>query len=89
MDEIEYIDMIDAAFPYDDEGAWKAIIDQGVEISDNAAYVVLLKICGAPSEVPVAELERMLECWSSKFEHPAKPMVLRAARTVIHDISLW
>ncbi len=83
MTEIEYIESIDACFPYDDEKAWKATIDEGISISDNAAYMALYEICAAPPEMPLTDLQRMLEYWDSKYDHSTKSIVMNAARAVM------
>ncbi|MFA5240113.1 MAG: hypothetical protein WC476_10480, partial [Phycisphaerae bacterium] len=48
--EDEYIESIDASFPYHDENEWKAVIKEGVGISDEAAYYALYEICRSHSE---------------------------------------
>ena len=88
MNEAEYEEKIDASFPYDDEEAWKAIIDEGITISDNGAYMALHEICGAPHEIPQADLMRMIEYWASRYDHPTKPVMLIAARAVVRGGAL-
>jgi len=88
MTEVEYIESIDACFPYDDEKAWKATIDEGISISDNAAYMALYELCVAPSEILQSDLQRMLEYWASKYDHPTKPIVVNAAKAVMRGIYL-
>ncbi len=88
MNEAEYDQKIDASFPYDDEEAWKAIVDEGIRISDNGAYIALHEICGAPPEIPQADLMRMMEYWASRYDHPTKPIMLIAARAVMRGEAL-
>ncbi|MCL5282217.1 MAG: hypothetical protein M1376_20195 [Planctomycetes bacterium] len=88
MTEIEYIESIDACFPYDHEKAWKAVVDEGINISDNAAYMALYRICGPPADLPDSEVRRMLEYWTSKYNHPTKSMMLNAAKAVVHGADL-
>jgi hypothetical protein len=88
MTEIEYIESIDACFPYNDEKACKATIDEGISISDNAAYMALYEICGAPPEIPQSDLQQMLEYWNSKYNHPTKPIVMNAAKAVMRGVYL-
>lgn len=85
MNEIEYINNMDACFPYENEKAWKAAIDQGIRISDNAAYMALHMICSGPSHVPPNDVRRMLDCWSSRCKHPAKSTVMKAAKAVLNE----
>lgn len=61
MTEIEFIESIDACFPYGDEKEWRKLIHQGVQITDNASFMVLHEIYGAPKEVPTANLLNMRE----------------------------
>lgn len=88
MTEIEYIESIDACFPYNGEKAWKTTIDEGISISDNAAYMALYEICGAPPEIPQSHLQRMLTYWDSNYNHPIKRTVMNAATAVMHDVYL-
>jgi hypothetical protein len=88
MNEAEFIDSIDACFPYDDENKWKPIVECGINISDNAAYMVLYEICVAPAEIPQSDVFKILEYWSSRYNHPAKDMVVKAAIAVIQDKTL-
>ncbi len=88
MTEEEYIGAIDANFPYDDEGKWKALIAEGANISDNAAYMALHEIiCGAPPGISLSALEEMLEYWSEEYDHPTKPIVLKIARARLKGIT--
>lgn len=88
MNECEYIDGIDANFPYHDEHAWKAVIEEGVGISDNAAYMALYEICCGPAEIARPSLLKMVEYWSLKYSHPMKALVIEAAKAVIEGVEL-
>lgn len=88
MNEEEYIDSIDTGFPYRTETKWKATIDEGVSISDNAAYAALYEICAAPPEVFLWERRRMIAYWSSRYEHPTKQVVLKAVTAIIEERAL-
>jgi len=88
MNEAEYDVKIDVSFPYDDEEAWKAAIDEGIGISDNGAYAALHELCGAPPEIQQTDLMRMLEYWASRYEHPTKPVMMIAAQAVIRGEAL-
>jgi len=82
-EETEYYNKIDTRFPYDDEGAWKAAIDEGISISDNGAYMALHEICGAPPEIRQMDLAKMLDYWASRYDHPTKSIMIVAAKAVI------
>lgn len=88
MNEYEYIEKIDASFPYGEEQEWKACIDEGISISDNAAYMALHEICCAPSDISRADSLKMLEYWSSKYHHDTKGVVLEAAKALIYDTAI-
>jgi len=88
MTEKEYLDKIDAAFPYEDKGEWMAAIDEGISISAEAAYGALNEICAAPPEVALSDLEDMVDYWSSRFDHPLKDMVLKMARAWLRGVGV-
>jgi hypothetical protein len=83
MNEREYIDSIDMAFPYDNEEEWKVVIDEGIRISDNAAYMALYEICSRSRPVPKVALGRMFRYWSARYDHPTKPIVVKAAIAIL------
>jgi len=84
MDEIEYIRRIDTCFPFRKARKWKPVIDQGISFSDNAAYMALHAIVfRTPSRLPRSETQRMMDYWSSKYDHPTKAVVLTAARAIV------
>lgn len=87
MTEIEFIEAIDCKFPYQHEGKWRQIIDLGVSISPNSAFMVLHEICRAPREanVDTVLLQKMLSTWSASFSHPLVEVVLPAASAMIRD----
>jgi len=83
MNEIEFIGNIDACFPYDDENEWRKLIHQGFKISDNASFMVLHEIYGAPEEVPKSDLFSMLEEWQKTNTHPLKDELAKVVRRTI------
>jgi hypothetical protein len=84
MNEIEFIESIDACFPYMDEPKWRSLIKQGAQISDNAAYMVLHEICRAPNEVPSIVQLQILNEWKENFDHPVKELVVESAVKIIN-----
>ncbi len=86
--EIEFIESIDACFPYRNENEWKQIIDKGTLISDNSSFMVLYEICGAPREISQARLLEIFDYWNYKFEHPLKKDVCIAAISMIKSQEL-
>ncbi len=45
-------------------------------------------MCAAPPEMPLTDLQRMLEYWDSKYVHPTKAVVMNAARAVMRGVYL-
>lgn len=88
MNEKEYIESIDACFPYENEGEWKAIIDEGICISDNCAYMALYEICCGYQNIPKSNLLSMLEYWALKYSHPIKNILLEVATAFIKGTKL-
>jgi hypothetical protein len=86
MDEDEYIESIDASFPFSDEKQWRDVIEQGIAISDNAAFYPLYEISSEPAGVRVdlSNLLKMVGYWSSRYSHPLKEIVLEAAYAAIN-----
>ena len=84
MNEQEYIDSIDACFPYN---KWKETIDLGISISPNAAYMALYELVDISpySKVTKEQILEMVNYWSSKFSHPLKEIALEAVMTMIND----
>ena len=73
MNEIEYINRIDTYFPFGKARKWKPVVDQSVSLSDNAAYMALFAIVVAkPRDLPRRESQRMIDYWSSKYDHPTR-----------------
>lgn len=89
MDEHEYIESIDGSFPFADEKQWKDAINQGIAISDNAAFYPLYEISSEPAgvQVELSELLKMVDYWSSRYSHPLKDVVLEAAYAAINNSS--
>ncbi len=85
MSETEFIEKIDGNFPYHSEPEWRALVELGASISQNAAYMVLHEICRAPrsKKVTLKSKRAMLEYWRQNFNHPTMTSVLRAAEVMI------
>ncbi len=83
--EVEFIDSIDACFPYFNEKEWKKLIDTGVTFSDNCSFMILHEICRAPDEIPPELLLSIYEYWNSKYNHVLKEDVCRAALSMIQS----
>ena len=84
MDENKFIKCIDTCFPYDVKKRWKERISEGVQISDNASFMVLHEICRAPKDVPESEQLKMLSFWDLEYSHLIKSVVLEVAEAFIN-----
>lgn len=87
MTEQEFLESIDLRFPYRDESAWRALIDQGRAYSSNANYGVLLEVVRLPRGLRVARRKRhaMVDYWRDGFEHPLAAIVTACARAQIDE----
>lgn len=90
MNESEFITMIDSNFPYASEDDWKRIIDSGVSISSNAAFMVMHEICRVPCGVDVSMEVRfhMLAYLRKNFDHPLLPELLPIAEAMIEGVDV-
>ena len=84
-EELDFMNEIDARFPYDDQEQCRALIDRGVAISPNAAFGVLHEICRPPGRMPDAaeQLMPLLDYWRSHFDHPVAEMLREVAASMI------
>ena len=74
MNEQEFIQSIDCCFPYLEEERWKQIVELGVGLSSNAAFMVLHEICRPSHSSGVApdQLKGIAKHWFDRFDHPLK-----------------
>ena len=86
--EIEFIESIDSSFPYHNVSLWKDITLKGIQISDNAAYMVLHEICRAPVEIDRQSVRNMIKFWAGYFSHPLAALVTETAKAIVDNISL-
>jgi hypothetical protein len=85
--EREFIEWIDAAFPYHRDLAWRAVVKLGASLTPNASFMVLHEICRLPYPRPV-DLNRCLEMlafWDANYDHPLKAFVFPAAKALVTD----
>ncbi len=85
MNEIEFIENIDACFPYRDQEKAKEIIKSGSVLSANASFMVLHEICRAPNEIEPELLFKYLEKWEEVNNHPLKEIVVISAKALINE----
>jgi hypothetical protein len=83
MNETEFIENIDAHFPYRDQEKANEIIKSGSVLSPNASFMVLHEICRAPNEIEPKLLFKYLEEWAAVNNHPLKKIVVVSAKALI------
>jgi hypothetical protein len=83
MNEIDFIESIDASFPYRDENKYHKIIENSVKISDNAAFMILYEICFAPKEVSKQTRLNIISIWDNKYNHPVKKDLIEVGKLLI------
>jgi hypothetical protein len=84
-DEQTFSDEIDTKFPYDNKAEWRRLIDRGIAISPNAAFIVLHEICQPPlgTKVSRKQFAQMIEYWRLRFDHPIADLLLEVAGLVV------
>jgi hypothetical protein len=85
MDEIEFIESIDACFPYDDTRSARVLIEQACAVSANAAFMVAHELARVPGSKRVSPdtLRELLVHLDAHLKHPLKDIVFRVVRTMI------
>jgi len=88
--EEEFINTIDARFPYDSELSWKDLIGRAAKLSPNAAFAVLHEICRPPHSIRTTpdQLKRMINYWRRHFDHPIASVIEEAAVAMIEGRDL-
>jgi hypothetical protein len=85
MTELEFIDSIDCAFPYESAEKWRPLVEKGTAISANAAFMILHELCRLPRgvSVPKESIYAILDYWVESFQHPICVSILPIAKSVI------
>lgn len=88
--EIPFEISFDGCFPYDDEVAASALIEQGWGISLNAAFCVLDELCRPPHQNSVSSQRQreLVSEWTGGPEHALKAPLLRCATALIDGTPL-
>lgn len=83
--EAEFLERLDARFPYADDAQAHALIAQGRALSANAAFAVLEEIARAPRSVDVdpSRQRDLAAAWADGFDHVLKPQALECAEALI------
>lgn len=85
MTEAEFVDSIDARFPYGDAQAGRALINQGLGISANAAFAVAYELAHPPVDAEPWTERRLqdLALLRSSLRHPLAVPVLAVVERLI------
>ncbi len=81
--EEEFIESIDAKFPYEDEAKVSSLILQARGISSNAAFMVLYEIVCAPTSVSSITKRQWFNQWSEGYHHRLVNPVREAAEAML------
>ena len=86
----DFITAIDCRFPYDDQSAAHALIDEACAISADAAYMVVHELARRPgsSTTPDETCLALLDRLDRQLVHPAKSAVVAVARRMIRRESV-
>ncbi len=90
MDEIQFVNLIDCNFPYNDRKTAVGLIDQANEISENAMFAVLDELCRCPhgTEVSRNTLLELVDIWADRIKHPLGSDFVFVAKLMIEN-NLW
>jgi hypothetical protein len=86
--EAAFFATFELSFPYDDEAAATALIEEGWAISPNAAFCVLNELCRLPhtSATTTARQLALIDEWAKAGPaHPLKRDLLQCARALASD----
>ncbi|WP_170765300.1 hypothetical protein [Ruegeria lacuscaerulensis] len=84
MNEVEFSELIDCKFPYDDIPASEALVVQAKSISESATFMVLEEICRPPRDASASKeaLVGLVETWRRNVDHPLANIMASTARAV-------
>lgn len=85
MDEREFIDSIDGRFPHGNLKRALELVEQGVAISSNAAFMVVHEVCIRPqsADAEKATLRSILAHVEKLLPHPLTRVILPLARDML------
>jgi len=86
MNEAEFIESIDARFPYSNVEASRELIRAASAISSNASFMIAHELARPPAGIPLATLEMLLTLWANEFDHPLKASVERVCKLMIRGL---
>lgn len=86
----EFYYSIDCKFPYHQESEWKRIIEQSIEIGEDAPFLVLHEICRVPASEKLDQVKHMevYKYWKQSFASPVQDIVEPAALSYINKTEI-
>lgn len=84
MTEAEFSDSIDCCFPYHAREKAIELMDRALQISTNAAFIVLYELCMPPRGTRVKKklLAELIDLWDAKVDHPLAQSIVPIARVM-------
>lgn len=85
MSEAAFIARIDCRFPYHDDAAGLALIDEAVAWSANACFAILEELARPPRSAAADEATRLrwMDALAERFDHPLKTLLFDLARALV------
>ena len=87
MTEAEFSESIDCCFPYHARVEAIELMDRALQISTNAAFIVLHELCRPPHGTRVEKklLAELIDLWDAKVDHPLARSIVPIARVMARD----
>jgi hypothetical protein len=90
--EYNFVLKIDCTFPYNNEAAGYALVDEALQISDEAVYSVMNELARIPhsdrNDLDTTHVAKLLQYLLGKFQHPLAPMLGEVALLMVHSKEL-
>ncbi|WP_037316228.1 hypothetical protein [Ruegeria halocynthiae] len=89
MNEVDFSQLIDCRFPYDNASSAEALIRTAKSISTPAMFMLLEEICRPPkgSTASIEDVSRLIETWRKHIDHALADSMANAARTLASGLS--
>ena len=86
----EFYYSIDCKFPDHQENEWKRIIEQSIEIGEDAPFLVLHEICRLPASEKIEQAKhmKMYKYWKQSFVSPVQDIVEPASLSYINKTEI-
>jgi len=90
--EIEFLNRIRCAFPYNDSNENVRLINEAATLSPNALFSVIEELCRIPESerinVTTETLNELLILTARKLNHPLKELIVETANKMINEQEL-